>query len=388
MAFDVGSTAGASVHQEGFEILFILKCRLVHHCLLFQLLPQGGAVPGGLTHELAFHAPLVLEEKFTTPLLIQKDSAVTIFKVRLVENLVAEQIEGERFDNGRSKGLDEIQGETPSAILSRVQKSEGGIESSGMTERDHLVVNDGGSETDACVYRIEGRARGPPVEWKSGRQEPGPSTKIACCGGAFVPPEFINCGTGAKTGKNGVEPGKIGFDGSGVRSVRRQRLIGLHGEPGGSEQSAAGGEPLDDATLVVKFPADDPPTEQKSEVGIKGLLILLDAAQTVVVLCGKKVAKKPPLPGEKVNGDAALEKRGGGSAREANGFTGNHAINVPQWDFTKQFLWFSGFSGFPYFQAFGVQPDLKVGLVETDGGHGQFFEADMFLIRSRGPAAA
>lgn len=53
-----------SVHEEGFEFRVIIERRFKMRCLVFKLLPQGGAVAGGLAHELALHAFFILEDEF------------------------------------------------------------------------------------------------------------------------------------------------------------------------------------------------------------------------------------------------------------------------------------------------------------------------------------
>ena len=104
------------------------------------MLAQRGAVLGTLGEELALHAPLVLEEEFLTAIFVEINASILRLKVFGIENLVAEEVEGQGFDKNWPEWFDEVQGEGPSAIFGGVEKSQRGIQAVRMNESDGFAV--------------------------------------------------------------------------------------------------------------------------------------------------------------------------------------------------------------------------------------------------------
>ena len=141
----------------------------------------------------------------------------------------------------------------------------------------------------------------------------------------------------------------------------------------GSGTGAGGGEALEDAALVVEFGGDDAPGEREDKIWIKGALVLAEAGEAVVVLGGEEAAEEGATPGEELDGNAAAEEFSHGGAGELYGFAGDDAVEVAEGDFAEEFVGGArgGVLGLtPDFEAFAVEVDAEVGLVEAGGGHG------------------
>jgi hypothetical protein len=104
-----------SIHEEGLEFGGIFQGGLVHDGLVLQLLAQGGAVAGGLREELTFHPALVLQEEFLAAFLVEIGPAVPGLEMVRVEDLVAEEVQGQGFDEDGPEGFEEVQCERPAA---------------------------------------------------------------------------------------------------------------------------------------------------------------------------------------------------------------------------------------------------------------------------------
>jgi hypothetical protein len=128
--------------------------------VLFELLAEGGAVADGFGHELAFEAAFVLKEVFAPAGVVEVDAAVFGVEAAGVEDLVAEAVEGEGFDEDGAKGFDEVEGKGPAAVFGGVKEAEGGVEAVGVEEGDGFGVEEGGAEGDAGVNGVEGRSGG------------------------------------------------------------------------------------------------------------------------------------------------------------------------------------------------------------------------------------
>src|ERR1039458_5315691 len=113
------------------------------------------------------HAALVLEEELLAAFLVEIGPAVPGLEMVRVEDLVAEEVQGEGFDEDGPEGFEEVQGEGPAAILGGVEEAEGGVEAVGVKEGDSFGVKEGGAEGDAGVDGVEGRAGGAAVDRKS-----------------------------------------------------------------------------------------------------------------------------------------------------------------------------------------------------------------------------
>jgi hypothetical protein len=109
--------AVGSIHEEGLEFGGIFEGGLVHDGLMLQLLAQGGAVAGRLREELTFHPALVLQEELLAAILVEIGPAVSGLEMIGVEDLMAEEVQGEGFDEDRPEGFEEVQGKGPPAIL-------------------------------------------------------------------------------------------------------------------------------------------------------------------------------------------------------------------------------------------------------------------------------
>src|SRR5437016_2990125 len=93
-----------------------------------------------LGQELAFHAPLVLKDEFLAALLVEINAAVLRFEVFGIENLVAEEIQGQRFNENGPERFDEIEGQGPAAVLDGVEESQRGIEPVGVNESNGFGI--------------------------------------------------------------------------------------------------------------------------------------------------------------------------------------------------------------------------------------------------------
>jgi hypothetical protein len=135
--------AAASIHQERLKLCGIFEGGLVHDGLVLQLLAQGGPVAGGLGEELTFHPALVLEEELLAAFLVEIGPAVPGLEMVHGEDLVAEEVQSEGFDEDGAEGFEEVQGEGPPAILGGVEEAEGGVEAVGVKEGDGFRVKEG-----------------------------------------------------------------------------------------------------------------------------------------------------------------------------------------------------------------------------------------------------
>ena len=106
-----------SIHEEGLEFGGVLEGGLVHDGLMLQLLAESGAVAGRLREELTFHPTLVLQEELFAALLVEVRAAVPGLEMVRVEDLVAEEVQGEGFDEDGPEGFEEVQSQRPPAIL-------------------------------------------------------------------------------------------------------------------------------------------------------------------------------------------------------------------------------------------------------------------------------
>ena len=106
-----------SIHEEGLKFGGVFEGGLVHDSLVLQLLAEGGPVAGGLREELALHPALVLEEELLAAILVEIGPAVPGLEMVRGEDLVAEEVQGEGFDEDGPEGFEEVQGEGPPAIL-------------------------------------------------------------------------------------------------------------------------------------------------------------------------------------------------------------------------------------------------------------------------------
>ena len=106
-----------SIHQERLEFGGLFEGGLVHDGLVLQLLAEGGPVAGGLGEELTFHPALILEEELLAAFLVEIGPAVPGLEMVPGEDLVAEEVQGEGFDEDGPEGFEEVQGEGPAAIL-------------------------------------------------------------------------------------------------------------------------------------------------------------------------------------------------------------------------------------------------------------------------------
>ena len=98
---------GGSIHYEGVKAGRIFERALVEEGRLFELLAESGAVANGFAQELAFHAAFVLQEEFSAARVVELGAAFAGFEVLGVEDLVAEEIQREGFDEGGSEGFDQ-----------------------------------------------------------------------------------------------------------------------------------------------------------------------------------------------------------------------------------------------------------------------------------------
>ena len=105
---------------------------------------------------------------------------------------MAEQVQGQRLDQRRAEGFDEVQRERPAAILGVVEQTQRGVKAVGMNEGDSLVVEQGGPKRDARIDRIQRRTRAPALERKPGRQKSRPRLEVPRRGRALITAEFVN----------------------------------------------------------------------------------------------------------------------------------------------------------------------------------------------------
>jgi len=84
-----------------------------------------------------------LQEELLAAILVEIGPAVPGLEMVGVEDLVAEEVQGQGFDEDGPEGFQEVQGEGPAAILGGVEEAEGGVEAVGVKEGDGFRVKEG-----------------------------------------------------------------------------------------------------------------------------------------------------------------------------------------------------------------------------------------------------
>ena len=153
--------------------------------------------PAALGKELALHSALVLQDELLATVLVEIDPAVAGLEMVGVEDLVAEEVQGQGLDQDRPEGLHEVQGQRPAAILGGVEQAEGRVQAVGVKEGHGFGVKESGAEGDAGVDGVEGRAGGAALEGEvlgqEARPRPGNSGRWTRLRSRAVRPGF-GCG--------------------------------------------------------------------------------------------------------------------------------------------------------------------------------------------------